>query len=137
MKVLGVDRRRRRGVVLALAVLAGALVVVACSNEPPANGALAPGTMIEHYHIGAPLDCSASAASTCDDYLRVALDTATTKRGIAPDAIMDHAFYQESIPDTTEGSSPHIAIVVLDISDGSRVAVGVYCGVGPCQVVDR
>lgn len=44
--------------------------------------------------------------------------------------------YRESIPGTVDGSSS-VGIVVLDLADGSRVAVGVYCGVGPCQVVAR
>ncbi len=113
-----------------------AIVLAGCSGGSTASGALVSGTVVDHYTLGTPLDCAAYADATCDEYLRVATDTATSKRGVAPAAIVGHGFYQESIPGTAEGSST-VGVVVLDLADGTRVAVGVYCGVGPCQLVER
>lgn len=136
MKGLGLDRwRPRRPLAIALTALMQA-ALAGCSSGPTASGALVAGTVIDHYTLGAPLDCAAYRDATCDEYLRIAIGTATTKRGVAPVAIVGHRFYRESIPGTVDGSSS-VGIVVLDLADGSRVAVGVYCGVGPCQVVAR
>ena len=136
MKGLGPDRWRPRWP-LAIALTAFMQAALAgCSSGPAASGVLGPGTVIDHYTLGAPLDCAAYRNGTCEEYLRIAMSTVTTKRGFAPGAIVGHRFFGESIPGTVEGTST-VGIVVLDLADGSRVAVGVYCGVGPCQVVAR
>jgi hypothetical protein len=128
--------RRRPGGVPRLALVL-ALALAGCSSRLNADGSLVSGTVIDHYTIGGPLDCPANGDATCDEYLRIATGTATGKLGVAPSAIVAHRFYRESIPPGTTLGGPPVGIVVFDLADGSRVAVGVYCGVGPSQVVPR
>jgi len=132
----GLDRWRPRwALVMALTALMQ-VALAGCSSEPAASGALVAGTVIDHYTLGAPLDCATYSDGTCDEYLRIAIATATTQHGVAPAAIIGHRFYRESIPGTVDGGSS-VGIVVLDLADGSRVAVGVHCVVGPCEMVTR
>jgi hypothetical protein len=124
---------------ISILTVALALALAGCSNGLTADGALMPGTKVDRYTVGDPLECPTNGATLCDDYLRLATDTAIGKRGVAPTAIVGHRFYNEGIP-TPPGatlSGPPVTIVVFDLADGSRVAVGVHCGVGPCQVIDR
>lgn len=67
----------------------------------------------------------------------MATDIATGKRGVPADSIVGHRFYYEFLPPGMSLGGPQVVVVVFDLADGSRVAVGVYCGVGPCQVVNR
>jgi hypothetical protein len=138
MKGTGLDwwRWRRPGWVARLALVL-TMPLAGCSNGLNADGSLVSGTVIDRYTIGGPLDCATIRDATCDEYLRIATDTATGKRGVAPASIIAHRFYYESIsPGSTLGGPP-VAVVVFDLANGSRVAVGAYCGVGPCQVVPR
>ena len=48
-----------------------------------------------------------------------------------------HRLYGEFIPPGAFSGGGAVGIVVFDLGDGSRVAVGVYCGVGPCQVMPQ
>ncbi len=113
-----------------------AVALAACSSPPAASRTLGPGTMIDHYTLGDPIECIEYRDPTCEDYLQVATDIATDERGVAASAIVGHRFYHESIPGTSAGSSS-VVIVVLALADDSSLAVGVYCGVGPCHVVNR
>jgi hypothetical protein len=113
-----------------------ALALAGCSSGPSGSGALVSGMVIDHYTLGDRIDCEAYLDPTCDDYLQVAMDEATTDRGVGAAAIVGHHFYSESIPGTSSGRSS-VVIVVFDLANGARAAVGVYCGVGPCQVVRR
>lgn len=136
MKGFGLGWWRRRPGGVAKLALVLALALAGCSSGLTASGALPSGTVIDGYTIGNPLDCPAHGNATCDEFLQIATDTATGKRGVAAAAIVDHRFYSEFIPPgaATSGAA---GIVVFDLADGSQVAVGVYCGVGPCQVMPR
>jgi hypothetical protein len=136
MKGLGVGWWRSWPLGLVLVSLMQATALAGCSNGSTASGPLLSGMVIDHYTLGDPIDCNAHRDPTCEEHLQVAMGTATDKRGVAPEAIAGHHLFRESIPGTRPGSSSLI-IVVFDLADGSRVAVGVYCGVGPCHVVNR
>ena len=112
------------------AVAALALMLAGCA------GPVGPGSVIDGYKIGDPNDCTFAADPVCDDAFIVAIDTATGKRGVDPNVIGDHRFFSEYIPPgyVLSGST---FIVVFDLVDGSQMAVGVYCGAGPCQAVSR
>ena len=137
MKGSGLEwwRRRPGGVAKLASVLA--LAVAGCSSGLTASGALVSGTVIDRYTIGDPLDCPAHGDVRCDEFLRIATDTATNNRGVAPAAIVGHRLYSEFLPPGTFSGGGAVGVVVFDLADGSRVAVGVYCGVGPCQVMPR
>lgn len=137
MRAFGLDRRRRRPGRLVKLALVLVLALAGCSNGLTPSGALVSGTVIDRYTIGDPLECAAIRDSTCDEFLRIATETATGKRGVVPAAIVGHRFYTEFKPPGTTSGGGTTGIVVFNLADGSRVAVGVYCGVGPCQVVSR
>jgi hypothetical protein len=133
---IGPGWRRSWPLGIALLSLMHAMALAACSNAPTASGALVPGMVIDHYTLGNPIDCIEYRDPTCQDYLQVATDIASDERGVARSAIVGHHFFRESIPGTPAGSSS-VVIVVLDLADDSRLAVGVHCGVGPCHLVKR
>src|SRR5258708_5433329 len=126
MKGRSPDWWRRRTLGIVLVAFVQVLGLAACSGVPTASGALVPGTMIDHYTMGAPYVCAAYGEAAGEKYLGVARAGANSERGIARAAIVGHHLYHESIPGTAPGSSSHIGIVVFDLTDGSRVAVGVY-----------
>lgn len=134
MKGWGRARWRRRPGALAFVL---ALALAGCANGLTASGDLVSGTVIDRYKIGDPLDCGVNGDPTCDEMLRIATDVATSKRGIASSAIVEHRLYTEFIPPGSTSGGGMVGIVVFDLGDGSRAAVGVYCGVGGCQVVNR
>jgi hypothetical protein len=137
MKGFSLDRRRRRPGSVAKLALVVALGLTGCTNGLTASGDLVTGTVIDRFTIGDPLNCAAVRDATCQDFLRIATDTAINKRGIALASIVGHRFYTEFIPAGSALGGPPVGVVVFDLDNGSRVAVGVYCGVGPCQVVPR
>ncbi len=114
-----------------------ALALAGCSNSFNADGSLVSGTVVDRYKVASLADCPDDRDPTCDESLRIATDIATGKRGVPADAIVGHRFYYEFLPPGMSRGGPPVVIVVFDLADGSRVAVGVYCGVGPCQVVNR
>jgi hypothetical protein len=127
-------RRPRSG---DFAMLATTLALAACGSGLTADGALVSGTVIDRYRIGDPLDCPVNGDPTCDEMVRIATDTATGERGVAPSAIVGHRLYYEFRPPGMTSGGGTVGIVVFDLADGSRVAVSVGCGVGPCHVVNR
>jgi hypothetical protein len=123
---------RRSGLVV---LLAAALWATGCTRLPGTSGAtgdaLVPnGTVVDGYRVGSLLDCQTG----CDDALSFAQESAIKERGLDPSAISDVHVYAPFIPEgmrSTGGSY----IVVYDLPDSAQMAIGVHCGVGPCQVI--
>ena len=118
-------------------IIVFALALGGCSTTLNPDGSLVSGAVVDRFKIGDRADCPDQDDPTCDGSLRLATEVVTGQRGIEADSIVGHRFYYESVPAGTTLGGPPVTVVVFDVADGSRVAVGAYCGVGPCQVVRR
>lgn len=113
-----------------------ALLVFDCAAGPT-SGLRAPGTVIDGFTIGVPWTCAPQRVPTdCDEFIRIAR-ASVTNRGVDPDDIVVQNIYVEALTAGGALGGPSVAVVVFDLAEGSQVAAGAYCGVGPCQPVTR
>ena len=113
-----------------------ALLVFGCASGPT-SGLRAPGSVIDRFTIGVPWTCAPQRVPTdCDEFIRIAR-ASVANRGVDPGDIVDQNIYIEALTAGSALGGPGVAVVVFDLADGSQVAAGAYCGVGPCQAVHR
>ena len=109
----------------------GAPLETRLSTGPAANAgsALDPGAIVDGHQIGEPMDC----VDGCDAALALANETAN-ERGLDPRSIEATSVYAPFVPDGAASTGGGY-IVVYWVTDGSRIAIRVHCGVGACQVI--
>lgn len=91
--------------------------------------------------VESPITCTSADHPTCDEAVRVAIDTATENGFLAPGTIADAHYYVIHVnPDSPEAAASKAEYIVDIYIAGehdvvAETAIGVYCGSGPCHVV--
>jgi hypothetical protein len=98
------------------------------------------GPLVDPF-VEAPITCASADHPTCDQAVRVAIDSATADRFLTPDSIADAHYYVVYVgPDSPAAAATETGYIVdIYIAGDHGVlaerAIGVACGSGPCQVV--
>ena len=100
------------------------------TGAPIATAELANGDIVDGYMVGHVIDC----ATDCGDVLAFAESSAISKRSLDPTALKDVQVFSEFDPPGASSGGGGVHIVVYDLTDGSRMATGVYC-FDQCQLV--
>jgi hypothetical protein len=86
-----------------------------------------------------PAECSSADHPTCDEAVQVAIDTASANGFLTPDNLAEAHYYVINVPPGSAAASNAEYIVDIYIPGAhgpvAEIAIGVYCGSGPCQVV--
>ena len=123
----------------------------AAAGPSPRAAILAPETVIDEYKVGAPVECPLDPSvphdypitdamvkevnARCDEVLRIAKAAVIERHSLDSGVIGNYRVYSPFVAPGHALSAPAY-IVVFDLADGSNVAGGVFCAIGPCQVMN-
>jgi hypothetical protein len=140
------------GCTSALPAGGGAPTAAAAAGTSPAEqGWLAPETVVDEYKVAGPIECPLDPTrphdylvtdavikevnARCDEVVQIATAAVLKRHSLDSTTIGTSRVYSPYLDPGHEFSAPAY-IVVFDLADGSQVAGGVFCAIGPCRFMN-